>query len=172
MIWGGPGGKLEKEIFFPRDCLRENFFSRRRTILSYRRAIKKNFSLEKRHQKFFFLDFLRARPQIINGRSLTCIWFKHHRVQAHFTFSYMNKESGLNLTPSHQFIVFTVARFLSSGHNSCATHVQLELKTWVRLWPYYTLPKRKCNFSEVAFLLGKSVLNLILDQKSFVEGSW
>ncbi len=36
----------------------------------------------------------------------------------------------------------------------------------------YTLPQKKRNFSGVAFLFGKSVHHLILDQKSFVECSW
>ncbi len=44
---GGAEENSKRKIFFPRDCLRENFFS-------YRRAIKKNFFPEKRHQKNFF----------------------------------------------------------------------------------------------------------------------
>ncbi len=70
-IWGG-GGKLEKENFLSPRLPPWNFFSQRRAIkknfFSYRRA--KKILPWRRGIKFFFLDILRARPQMINGRSL------------------------------------------------------------------------------------------------------
>ncbi len=48
----------------------------------------------------------------------------------------------------------------------------LDWQTKVDSGSTYTLPQKKRKFSEVAFILGKSVLHLILYQKSFVECSW
>ena len=54
MIWGGPEEKSEMDLFFPRE-----FFP------------------GEGPPRFFFLYFLRASPQIINGRSLIKnVWTK------------------------------------------------------------------------------------------------
>ncbi len=63
MIWGGARRKTRRgKNFSPATASVKIFFPE-----------KDYFFPEKRHQKIFFLDFLRARPQIINGRSLSKI---------------------------------------------------------------------------------------------------
>ena len=60
MIWGS-WGKFREGKNFPRDCLCAYFSPEKGW---------QNFFPEKRYQKKNFPDFLQARPQMINGRSL------------------------------------------------------------------------------------------------------
>ncbi len=62
MFWGAEE-KSKMDLFFPRKCLLRIIFPGEgllRFIFSWRRA-----------SEIFFLDFLRALPQIINGHPLT-----------------------------------------------------------------------------------------------------
>ncbi len=61
---------------------------------------------------------------------------------------------------------------MSIAHNAMSKIVFLNLNVLIIFINKYTLPQKKRNFSEVAFLFEKSVHHLILDQKSFVECSW
>ena len=69
MIWGAGGGRIKNGFIFSAEMPFENFFPGEDLLrFSWGRSFEIHFFLEKGLRNF--LDFLRAPPQIINGRPL------------------------------------------------------------------------------------------------------